>query len=592
MSSTDINSLSSHARRPWAARDLNAEVLERARAEGYTPLQARILAGRYTHAPEGALSDTVSPSVRDIPRASELPDMAIAAERVVRAIANHEVIATVTDHDADGLAALTVLWSAFTKVFGVPASRIHAVASHRLTEGYGVSQKLVERVLALSPRPTLVITADQGSADEPRIRELAEHGIDTIVTDHHHIPVEGPPASAIACVNPARADSGFDPTIAGCMVAWYLAVAVQQGLKAAGIATVGSLMDLTSFVALGTCADCVDLGTSKANRWVVRAGLDVIRSGKQPVWGAFSQFVRGDWNSTAISWQVASRINAASRMGDASRGLEAMCAPDVEQAHAWVSVLDEVNTARKAVQADLTERALGMAAFMLKTGASAMIIPFYEQGHAGVHGVVAGRVVEATGLPTVCLSPVDGDPLAMTGSIRSVEGAHVKHILDKIAAERPELNLRGGGHAFAGGVRLLRDDVPKFAVDFELAVAEALADRVVPPREHDGSMVGPISAETVGEIEALAPYGRGFPEPVFVADVEIMRVAALGKDGKHCKLDVIFPGNQMIQVPWFSSVGTDGRLPEVRGKRRLVYEVRRSTYARGPGYDVLLKDIQ
>lgn len=580
--------------RPWAPRVKSSEVEAAALSEGFTALQSMLIARRFKKLPEGPIRQTIYPTVADIPRASRLPDIAVAASAVADVILNRGTICVLGDHDADGLTALSVVWTALTKTFGMPAELIHVVPSHRLREGFGVSDKLVERVLSLDPRPSLVITVDQGSSNEAQIADLLAAGIKTIVTDHHHLPEEGPPRSALACVNPVREDSAFgDATIAGCMVAFYLMVAVQHELKARGaLPTVGqSLNACLPAVAVGTCADCVDMGLSKANRWAVKTGLDMIRKEDKPIWQAFSPLVRGEWSSTSISFNVAPRVNAASRMGDAVKALEALCAEDYATAQAWVQVLDEVNTERKRVQALLVAQAMEMAWPMVAEGAPALCLPFYTGGHAGIHGVVAARVVEMTGLPTVCLSPVEGDPNRMTGSIRSIEGAHVKHLLDGIAAAHPEWSLKHGGHSGAGGVRLDRQYVPLFGTAWELAVGEALEGRPPPPREHDGALPCAPSKQVVDEIEALAPYGRGFPEPVFVAEVEVLRVAPLGKDDKHCSLDVIFPGNVTGRAVWFNSVTVSGVMPVSRGPLTMIYEISRSNFARGPGFDIKVKDI-
>lgn len=579
--------------RNWAARTVNGVVYDQARQEGFTELQARLLAQRLPRLPTTSLRSLVNPTVNDIPRASQLPDIDRAARCIADAIETGEVIAQLTDHDADGQSAAVVLWRMLTEAFAVPADRVHVVTSHRLKEGYGVSSKLVERVLALEPRPHLVLTADQGSTDEPRIAELAKHGIRCVVTDHHHLPEEGPPASAVACVNPARTDSMFDASIAGVMVAWYVMVAVREELKSRGLpcGSKAHLFDCLSACAVGTVGDCVDLGMSHANRWATQQGLERIRQGGQPIWEAFSPFVRNEWSASALAFQIAPRCNAISRLGDAKRGIDAMCSKDLRSAYEWVQLLDAANSERKEIQKELTERALAMANEMVSQGAPALCLPFYVGGHAGVHGITASRVVETYGLPTVCLSPTEEDPNLMTGSIRSVEGAHVKHILDGIAAAHPQIGLRYGGHAMAGGVRLAKDKVPAFALAWEAAVADALEGKTIAPCWHDGELRVVPSRQVAREMAALEPFGRGFAEPSFVALVDVIKVAYLGKDQKHLQMEVRWGDGRRERMVWFNSVGSDGAFPISPGRHRIVYELTESTYRGGPGYDLKVKAV-
>jgi single-stranded-DNA-specific exonuclease len=568
-------------------------VYDQARLEGFTDLQAKLLAQRLPRLPTTSLRALVNPTVNDIPRASQLPDIDRAAKCIADTIEGGQVIALVTDHDCDGQSASVVLWRMLIEAFGVLVDRVHVVTSHRLKEGYGVSSKLVERILSLEPRPNLVITADQGSTDEPRIAELAKNAIRCVVTDHHHLPEEGPPASAVACVNPARSDSTFDSSIAGVMVAWYVMVAVREELKSRGLpcGSASHLYDCLSACAVGTVGDCVDLGMSHANRWATQEGLKRIRQGGQPIWEAFSPFVRNEWSASALAFQIAPRCNAISRLGDAKRGIDAMCSKDLRTAYEWVQLLDAANSERKEIQKSLTDRALAMACDMIAQGAPALCLPFYVGGHAGVHGITASRVVEAYGLPTVCLSPTEEDSNLMTGSIRSVEGAHVKHILDAIAAANPELGLRYGGHAMAGGVRLAKDKVPAFALAWEAAVADALEGKAAVPFWHDGELMLTPSRDVAREMAALEPFGRGFAEPAFMAIVDVTKVAYLGRDQKHVQLEVRWVNGRRERMVWFNSVASDGAFPIGIGRCRVVYELTESTYRSGPGYDLKVKAV-
>ncbi|EQD67878.1 single-stranded-DNA-specific exonuclease RecJ [mine drainage metagenome] len=528
--------------------------------------------------------------MRDLPPIGKLPDIDAAAQRVVRAILQGETVGLLLDHDADGVTAGAVLWTVMTENFGFPAGKLHAVLSHRIQEGYGVSDKLVDRILALDPMPSLVITADQGSCDQPRIERLRAAGIETIVSDHHLVPDEGVPTDALACINPARGDSAFeDRTIAGCMVAWCLMVAVGRLLAEAGHPVRGSMQTALQFVGLGTLADCVDLGASRMNRFAVQTALARMRTSDLPIWRAFAAKSRGQIDSASVAFQWIPRINAAGRMRDASQALAALCSRDDMIATAWVEELDAANRSRKESQAALTERAMAMAEEIVAGGARALCLPFYVDGHAGVHGIVAARVVEATGLPTVCLSMAAEPEHWMTGSIRSIEGAHAKDALDAIAAQYPHLQIKYGGHAFAAGVRMPVQSVPEFALVWEEAIGAALAGKPASPLRHDGPLGQPPSREAVQEIQALEPFGKGFPMPVFCDQVEVLRIRPLKAGSQHMSLDVAFPGGVTHRMVWFGCLDADGRAPIQPGFHTLGYELAASTYKRGPGFDLIVR---
>jgi len=581
--------------RPWQGRPLNGDVHRAACSEGFTDLQGRLLAGRLRSVPSQGLRRLVMPSSQDVPRASQLPDIEQAVTAIADAIERAQVVAIVSDSDCDGISSASIAWRSLIDVFHVDPKRVHVCTALRQKDGYGVSDGFVERILELNPRPQLMITCDQGSADQARLAKLVEAGIQNIVvTDHHQIPLEGPPKAALACVNPARTDSSFgDPNIAGCAVIWYVMAAVHQRLvrRNVSVEPAASMLELLATAACGTAADCVDLGASFANRWIVQQGLARIRQMREPIWRAFDTLLKGEWTATSLSWRLVPRVNAAGRLGDAMRGVEAMCAVDDQSAMAWVEVLDQLNTERKDILAELVVRATQMAREQQLEGTKGLCLPFFADGHSGVHGIAAARVVEDTGLPTVCLCPSESDPDKLTGSIRSVEGAHVKNLLDQIATSHPEFELRGGGHGGAGGIVVHRRWLGEFADAWDHAVAQALQGVPVAPRYHDGALGGKPSPDLLEQIEGLQPFGKGFPDPLFADTVEVLRVTTLGKDGKHAQLDVRFPDGSRQRMVWFGCCTTAGGLPDVEGVRTIVYQFRHSNYSRGPGYDLQVSEV-
>lgn len=570
------------ARRPWRQRERDNRVYQAALGEGLTPLQAVVLAGRFRGA-GGSVVNRTWPRGKMLPTLADLPDIEAATHAVVRAISENQVIAAVCDHDADGQDSAAILFSALMR-FGVPASRVRVITSHRLKEGYGVSDKLVERILDLDPCPQLVITADQGSCDEPRIAELARRGIATVVTDHHTLPAEGPPASAVACVNPARSDSRFDPTIAGCMVAWLLMESVRRAL-----ACDDGIEDLLEYAAVGTIADCVDLG-APTNRWAVQKGLARISQSGRPIWEAFRAAAGvEEVDSQTVAFKWAPMINSAGRLGDAGRGVAALCANDRQEALAWVEVLQDTNTERKARQKEMERVAQSIADIQLTEGRMGLCIDFGAEGHPGIHGVVAGRVVERSGLPTVCLSREDGNPDRTTGSIRSIEGAHVRKLLDAIAASYPWLDLRYGGHAAAGGVRFATEHAELFAAAWDKVCTECVTGLPPAMLEHDGSLGCVPTLDMVAELAALQPFGRGFPEPRFSDVVRPLETRVIGADRSHLSVMGQWPDGRRERAVWFGAADRAAEL-EVPGTR-WVYRLARSTFRGRTRVDVMIDEV-
>nr|WP_226940047.1 DHH family phosphoesterase [Halomonas colorata] len=545
-------------------RPLDEAVYARAQAQGLSELQARLLASRLPGY-QGELAPLVTPSLRYLAHPEKLADGRRAAERIAQAVAEGESIGILTDYDVDGITSHVVIRRTLVELFGVPEHKLHSLIGHRIHDGYGISLPLVERTLALKPFPTLVITADCGSSDEPRIARLKAAGIDVVVSDHHALPLEGPPASAYACVNPTRPDCAYpDKTIAGCMVAWLLMSLARGVLVEWGAlpSATPKLSPWLSYVALGTVADCVSLGGSPANRAVVSYGLTLINRMDAACWRAMAARLGADsvpFNAETLAFQMGPRINARSRLDDPYAALHFMLAESDAVANRQLEVLDQDNQSRKAIEADMAEEARVLAASALIADEPAVVV-FLEDGHPGVQGIVASRLVQSYGRPALVLTQAAA-PNMLTGSGRSIDGLHLRDALQRTFELAPEALPRFGGHSGAAGVGVPREYLDVFKQAFLKAVAEQLEGRSLYPRLWtDGELsTAQLSLATLEEIDALGPYGREFDAPLFEGRFIVEALRPVGADGAHLMLELSM-GAITCKAIWFRAL-TPGELP-------------------------------
>ncbi|WP_447956440.1 single-stranded-DNA-specific exonuclease RecJ [Vreelandella sp. EE7] len=545
-------------------RPVDEAVYARALAEGLTALQARLLASRLPGY-EAPLTPLVSPSLRYLAHPEKLMDGRRGAERIAKAVAEGESIGILTDYDVDGITSHVVIRRTLVELFGVPEYRLHSLIGHRINDGYGISLPLVERTLALKPLPTLVITADCGSSDEPRIARLKAAGIDVVVSDHHALPQQGPPESAYACINPTRDDCDYpDKTIAGCMVAWLLMSLARGVLIEWGVLNTATpkLSPWLSYVALGTVADCVSLGASPANRAVVSQGLTLINRMDAACWRAMAARLGADsvpFSAETLAFQMGPRINARSRLDDPYAALHYMLAESDVVANRQLEVLDQDNQSRKAIEADMAEEAKRLAAPAIEADEPAVVV-FVEQGHAGVQGIVASRLVQAYGRPAVVLTKAAA-PHMLTGSGRSIEGLHMRDALQRTFELAPDALPRFGGHSGAAGVGLPFEQLEAFKAAFLQAVTEQLGDEPRYPRLlTDGTLsAAQLSLTTLDEIEALGPYGREFDPPLFEGAFIIESLRPVGGEGVHLMME-LSQGPVTLKAIWFRAL-TPGELP-------------------------------
>lgn len=544
-------------------RPISREVLDRALAEGFTDLQARVIAARVPQ-DTTEIRQLIAPSVRLLDSPDLLPDIDVAAEAIADAIADPVMhLAGVFDHDADGADAGAVFLLALTEYFGVARDRVVLLQSHRQREGYGVSDAFVERIIEDLPRPCLCVTGDQGSGDEPRLARLREAGFLTVVTDHHGVDGKGPP-SALACVNPARGDSKFaDPLIAGVHVMWLTMCAVRQRLLQRGYLPIDapSLAPLLAWSAVGTTADAVSLARSRNNRAVIRYGLRLINASDRAPWQAMRKIMKkeGPFSTKDISHGVGPRINARGRMSDPLASLQFLTTTQQDQADYLAALLESENEARKGVERTMTAVAMEIASVQAQAGMAALVIHLPD-GHSGVHGITASRIVEAFGRPTCCLSPKQGKPGVLTGSLRTVPGVHVRRALATVAEAHPDLLLSYGGHAGAGGTSMAEQDLVRFHDAFcEAVAAQADPTSFGPVTWSDGPLLRAPDEAVLDELDALEPYGREFEPPAFTDQFVIEQVKPVG-DGSHLKLQLRSPYGRHPGI-WFRAMSPGGVMP-------------------------------
>lgn len=541
---------------------------------GFLPFVANFLSRRIL----SSLSqqNLFRPSLASIPDPDVIPDMERAVERIVKAIIGTEDIVFAVDHDMDGLGSAAVLWSAFTEIFEVPSNRLSIVTSHRLTEGYGINDAVADRII--SSKASLIISADKGSSDEARINRIALAGKDVIVTDHHEVPIEGPPKSAYACVNPARHDSTYDPFICGAGVAFLVMAKVRSKLISMGYRReLSSLSNLTDYVAVATIADCVALrpDRSSINRALIKSGLTQINQLTRPCWQVFRRHLKdeGPIDSQSIAFSFAPAVASAGRLDWAEVGFRFLVAKTEEEAECHWSVLARENEERKSTEKRIREAAMEAALHESEPS----IVVFVENGHSGVHGITASRLVEKFGKPAAVFSAkglgardansdcVQSDGTVITGSFRSVEGVNIRDALQIVSDASPGLLLSFGGHVGAAGATLRRESFSEFKTLFNEAVEKMNCGREsVPVVWTDGALLPlDLHEATVDMFAELDPWGRDFPLPVFQGIFEILQCAPMG-DGSHWRL-LLGMEQRSYEAVWFSATTPGGLSPVNEG---------------------------
>jgi single-stranded-DNA-specific exonuclease len=578
-------------------RSTNEQVFHEARRLGFSALQARVIAGRAVGGGDAAvgLENMLFPALKNIHHPELLQDGGRAAGLIVEAVRDGKRIGILTDYDVDGICSHVVVHEAL-RLFNVEAGRLLSLIGHRMHDGYGVSASLVDRVVNLTEKPHLIITADCGSSDEQQIGRLRKAGISVVVTDHHALPAEGVPASAAATVNPSRRDCPYpDKSISGCMVSWLLMCLVRHqlidlGLLPAETVRLGGLLD---FVCLSTVADAVTF-TSPTNRAVVNSGLQIINQGIKPAWRILAdQLGKNDKNpftAEDLAFQIAPRINARSRMADPLAALYFFMAENSQEAEVQLLKLEKNNEQRKVTERDMVRTARRQAKILLEAERRSLVV-CDASFHAGVQGIVAARLVEGFGRPAVVLSPVQ-EGAVLSGSARTIPEVHLFEVLQKMNARHPDLFLSFGGHRGAAGLKMKKENFDLFRDLFEEMVRAGVEGRDLAPFVlTDGDLAAEmLHLDTLSALQRLGPFGRDFEEPAFAGIFTVRQARIVGAEPVHLALKLEKKGRE-FQGIWFRAVDNPGDIPDIKQGNtiRCVYKLK-SNHFRGQTKLQLLVD--
>lgn len=536
-------------------RPLQSSIYHAALTMGLSELQARLVAQRLKN--DDWLQTVVQPQLKNLQHPKYLKNSNLAAQLIADAVQSNGLIVLSTDYDVDGVTSAWVAYQSLTRYFNVAEERVVCIISER-KNGYGMNDEVCNQILALEQPVDLVISADQGSSDEPRIARLAEAGIAVCITDHHQIPEDGPPQSAACVVNPQQEGCEYDKTIAGCFVIFLVMTQVRQRLiqQAYLSDSAPTLKDLAMHVALGTVADSVSL-QSPNNRAIVLAGLALINRFDHPAWQAFYKLNNNQnrpYNAEFLGFQVATRINAASRVSDVSTAFHFLNADTMDQAYALLEQLEADNEERKAQQQVMLEQAMEKAKAVFSENKYSLAIDLH--GNAGIQGIIATRVGEKFGLPCVALTYLDDG--SMAGSGRGiVPELDLSLAFQWMEQQQPDLFLSRGGHKGAAGCQIPAQYFSRFSELLEQAVQNQLGDQPpVPVIETDGELINAwFTPAIVEEIEQLEPFGREWPQPQFHGRFQLQDVKVIGKTQTHLSFKLMHEqGGRPINAVFFGAL--------------------------------------
>ena len=451
-------------------------------------------------------------------------DMKKVMERLHQAKKKKEKILIFGDYDADGITSTLVLKSALGEV----GFETFIYIPHKEKDGYGLNTDALKKFAKDDIK--LVITVDCGISNIKEVEEAKKLGMDVIITDHHHIPPQVP--DALAIINPKLKKSGYHfKDLAGVGVAFKLAQAIYETFLLEQKAQLKWLLDL---VAIGTVADMVPLVGE--NRTIAKFGLLVLsktkRVGLQEIFkiGRILIDENNFPDAQKISFQIAPRINSASRMSHAREAFYLLAEKDRVSARTMALELESQNTRRQKETTQISAEAEKIVNDSFKN--KKFIFIAKKHFPIGTVGLVAGKLANKFNKPTAILRK---EKEISRGSFRSIPQINIIEAIEQCK----ELLIGYGGHSQAAGVRIKNKNLKKFYLKLNKIIEKDLVDKDLTPEVNiDAELLSKdIDFDLIADLKKMEPFGQGNKEPIFLLkNLIIQELKWLGNGEKHLKL--------------------------------------------------------
>jgi single-stranded-DNA-specific exonuclease len=520
--------------RTWELGPTDLDIVRRVAHGANVPeVVARLLVNR-GHTDPAAVGPFLESSLQGLHDPDSLPDMEPACERLERAVRDGETILIHGDYDVDGVTGTALL----VRLFQLIGAKVDWHIPDRMKDGYSFGDHSVAKAREVGA--SVVVSVDNGTSAAETIAQLKEVGIDTIVTDHHEPPSSGVLPPAIGIVNP-KLDTSEYPfrELCGAGVAFKLAWGVARRISGARRVRDDLkqfLAEATAYVALATVCDVVPLVGE--NRVLARRGLTMLGSAPTPGLQsllAVAKLTGRRLLAEDVGYKIGPRINAAGRVGTARAAIELLLTQDDARARELATKLDEMNTERRRIEAEILEQAVEAAAAFDDPARHPVLVIAGQGWHQGVVGIVAARIVRRFGRPALVIG-LDGE--TGRGSARSLPGFDVLGAMEGGADHM----LRFGGHEMAAGCEVRADAIDALRAAVCTRANEMLAGAGHPEPRLRVDLELPLAhmgEDLMRAIDRLEPFGQGNKKPhLYSPDVRLASPPRAVGDGTHLILNL------------------------------------------------------
>lgn len=449
-------------------------------------------------------------------------DMDKTVERINQAIDNGEKITIYGDYDADGITATSIM----VETLSILGADVHYFIPNRFKDGYGPNLSRYQEIVA--DGTNLIITVDNGVTGVEEVKYAQSNNVDVILTDHHTFQEDIPKPYALVHCNYPNQKYPFDD-YCGAGVAYTICRALMQD-------TMPELLDLAM---IGTIGDMVKV--SSEGHVVVKRGLEILNQTERPGLRALIKNAKlnlGSINETDVGFNIAPRLNAVGRLGDANLAVQLLLSDNEIQAQELADKVEELNNERKELTNQIFQSCLDQVKENGWQKNNTLVI-YNSDFHEGILGLVANKVTEKLHKPTIVLTKSEKGEVK--GSGRSFEGFNLFNALSPL---KNGLLSKFGGHDFACGLSLREENISKLRSSFEKSFS---LDQIEQIHYYDEELdLAKIDTDTIAQIQQAGPFGTDNIKPIFaISQPTITKFYKIGKDKNHVKFVAQKNGGQL-----------------------------------------------
>lgn len=513
------------------------------------------------------------PSMEEIHDPTLLHDMDKAVERIEQAVEKQEQITIYGDYDADGITSTSLMYETLLSI----GANVNYYVPNRFTDGYGPNMDAYQRLIDNGTQ--LFITVDNGVSGKNVIDKVMAAGVDVVITDHHELPADLP--NAVAIVHPRYPGSNYPfPDLSGVGVAFKVAWALTGEFP----------VEELDLVAIGEIADVVNV--TDENHALISYGIQQLRQGMRPGLAALMKLADIKANNLTdqdIGFGIAPRLNALGRIADANDGVKLLTSLDENESQKLAKEVDRANKERQNLVAEIMKEAEKQANSSANQQKKTLLI-VGKGWHQGVLGIVASRIMNETGKPTIVASTDQNNPTLIKGSGRSVDSFNLFNALE---AHR-ELFTTFGGHPAACGLSFDQGNIAPLQIALEEEAVKQKFDPTVKRPLLIAMQLEPadVTQQLYNDIQRVAPFGPGNMEPVFeLNNVKVVDVKTMGQEHQHLKFSLVSDKKNLTVVA-FGQGNLATLLSAPTGQINLAVKVSLNEWRGKKSIQLMLEDLQ